>query len=84
MSRNKLTLEKFEELIGTDEYIHTFIQAGNGGPLIGASWERKKLVAAAKEFGSELSGEEATSMKHGVVFHDGGKYVFVKTIQDKP
>ena len=65
-------------MLSKEEYIHTFRQ-GPVGVLIGADWKRSDLLKAFQEYQPELSGEQATAMKHGLVFIDEFGAVFVET-----
>lgn len=63
--RVQLTPEQLDAMMPEGEYVHTFVQAGQ--MLLGADWKRAEILAAAREHGAELSGEQATAMKHGAV-----------------
>ncbi len=57
--------------------IHTFMQFGF--TMIGASVPRDVIMRHVRSM--ELSGENATSMNHGLVYkNENGKFVFVETI----
>lgn len=81
--RAKLTLEEAINMISKDEHIHTFRQAGPT-TLIGADWDRKDILAVLEKYPPELSGAQATSMKHGLVLKDEVGYLFIQTIANKP
>lgn len=53
------------ERIGSDPYVHTFMQASNA--LIGADHGRCDVIAAMTKFGVEESGEQASAMGHTLV-----------------
>jgi len=78
--RVNLTPEQLDAMMLEGDHVHTFIQT-NSGMLLGADWDRKDILEAAKR-GAELSGDAATAMKHGaVVWHENGTPVFVETKQ---
>ncbi len=60
-----LTPEQLDAIMPAGQMVHTFMEAGN--MLLGAEWERQKLLKEAKENGAELAGEQATALKHGAV-----------------
>lgn len=62
--------------------IHTF--RNSGFMLIGADWQRRILHAAMRKYGVELSGEQATAMKHGLVLIDDHGPLFIETREQKP
>jgi len=71
----------FEECvrrIGDGKKIHTFVNPGTN-LLIGADWDRKKILEAFRKYEVEESGPAAMATGHGLVFHDGTKYIFVET-----
>lgn len=59
--------------------VHTYRQAGGGGPLIGADWGHEKILAAIQKHGVELAGEVATAMKHGLTLCDDTGWLFIAT-----
>lgn len=81
--RVQLTYDEAVAMLPEGDMVHTFIN-GLPGMIIGANWEREKLLEAFRSFRTELSGEMAQSMGHGLVFHDGHHYVFVETKENDP
>lgn len=67
-----------EAMLPEGEMIHTFRQAGYA--LIGADWERSEIIKAFQTCKPQLAGEQATAMKHGIVFFDDYGAVFVETV----
>lgn len=84
MSENErvvLSPVEAEAMLPEGEMIHTFRQAGYA--LIGADWKRSEIIKAFQTRKPELSGEQATAMKHGIVFFDDHGAVFVETVANK-
>lgn len=78
--RVKLTPGELDAMMPPGEYVHTFMQSGSA-ILIGCDWKRADILKAAADGVAELSGEQATAMKHGAVVWDKDKQpVFVATI----
>ncbi len=79
VERVKLSPEELDAMMPEGEQVHTFMQGGF--TLIGADWDRASILKAAKENGAELSGEQATAMKHGAVtWKEDGSPVFIETL----
>ena len=78
MKLDKLSFEKAVAMLPESDTIHTFVNPG-ASMLIGADWSRKQVLETFKKFTPELSGKEASSMKHGIVIWDGKKHVFFET-----
>jgi hypothetical protein len=79
MSEERIVLSPADAiaLLPDGDMIHTFRQ---GGPcLIGADWEREKLIEALNKYEVEVTGEMAQSMNHGMAFQDEYGWVFVET-----
>lgn len=72
-----VTLEQATAMLPDGEYIHTFMRAP--GMLLGADMSREKILKYFAENGVELSGPLMTAMKHGLVYLDDGKPIFVAT-----
>jgi len=76
--RVTLTPEQLDAMMLPGEEVHTFMQAGS--VILGAHWNRKEILDAARKNGAELSGETATKMLHGAVTWDDEKrVVFIET-----
>ena len=75
--RYKPTREQIIAILPDTPNIHTFMQSGF--TMLGADVPRNEIM---RHVGSmELSGENATSMNHGLVYkNENGKFVFVETI----
>ena len=71
------TREQIIAILPDTPNIHTFMQSGF--TILGANVPRDEIM---RHVGSmELSGENATSMNHGLVYkNENGKFVFVETI----
>ena len=78
--RVKLTPEEAINMISKDEYIHTFRQAGP--TIIGCDWDRQDILDLFKKYTPELSGGQATAMKHGLVLKDKLGYLFIATVAE--
>lgn len=80
--RESLTLEQAIEMLPDKEYIHTFINPLNPfSTLVGAGAKREEIINDIKKYGSELTGEVATSMNHGMAYHNRERWIFVETKQ---
>lgn len=75
--RQPLTFDEAVAMLPEADRIHTF--RGTGPILIGADWQRQKLLDAIKQFGAELSGPSATRMRHGMVLIDDKGMLFIET-----
>lgn len=74
----KLTPEELDALMPEGDMVHTFMNP-TASMLIGADWKRSKILEAAKKR-CELSGEQATAMKHGaVIWNEDNQPVFIET-----
>jgi hypothetical protein len=83
VERVKLSPEELDTMMPKGEQVHTFMQGGF--TLIGADWDRSSILKTAKENGAELSGEQATAMKHGAVtWTEDGSPVFIETLRPSP
>lgn len=78
MGQEFLDFNEAVKLLPDGDTIHTFLNH-NGMMLIGADWDREEVLDAFKKYKVQKSGEQAMAMKHGLVFHDGERYVFVET-----
>lgn len=67
--RVRLTYEDAVAMLPDGDDIHTFVQGGMA--LIGADWRRDQIIGEIRRCGAELSGEQATMMKHGLVITEG-------------
>ena len=74
-----LNRNKVDELLKPGEFVHTFVQAGP--VLVGADWKRSELLEMVEKNTAELSGDQASSMHHGVVIWNGKQPVFCETVQ---
>ena len=72
-----LTTEQVREMLPDGENIHTF--RSTPGVLIGADWDREKLLAHMAQYPVELSGPAATATHHGLVLIDGSGPLFIAT-----
>ena len=73
-----LSAAEAEAMLPEGETIHTFRQAGPA--LIGASLERSQIISALQTRRPELSGAQATAMKHGLVVFDDYGALFIETV----
>lgn len=67
-------------LLPEKEHIHTFRQAGIA--LIGADWDRIKILDALLHSKIELTGPSALKMGHGIAIDYQG-YLFIETDEAK-
>lgn len=74
--RTKLELEEAMKMIPNTDTIHVF--RNPNGMLIGADWSREEVIDLIKQYGAELSGEQATRMGHGLAVNDGA-WCFIET-----
>ena len=66
MSRKILTIEQAIDILPQKEQIHCFINAGFG--LVGADWNKEKVVEALKcAEVVEIGGEQCKALKHALV-----------------
>lgn len=72
-----LSPEDAEKMLPSGKEIHTFRQAGPA--ILGSDIKREKILEKFKTCNPELSGEQATKMKHGIVLKDETGYLFVET-----
>ena len=75
--REPLTEEQAIAMLPDGDTVHTFRQAGY--ILIGADWDGADVVQHIRDYGAELSGDNATSMGHGIVIIDSQGPLFVET-----
>jgi len=73
-----LTFDQAVEMLPDGDSIHTFMC---GGPvLLGADWDRKRVVEVLRNGKPELSGEMATNMRHGIAAtREDGETIFIAT-----
>jgi len=75
----KLSPEDLDKMMPEGDQVHTYMQGGF--TLIGADLDRLEVLKAATEYGCELSGVQATAMKHGAVtWTEDGSPVFIETL----
>ncbi|MBP2643946.1 MAG: hypothetical protein H6Q67_1833 [Firmicutes bacterium] len=72
-----LSREEAISMLPEGDNIHTF--RSKGFLLMGADWSRDKIIKSIDKYGCELSGEQATSMSHGIVLKDDVGYLFIET-----
>lgn len=77
MERVKLETDKAIEMLPDGETVHTF--RNGAGMLIGADWDKSKIIEAINEHGAELAGPQAKAMNHGIAIDIHGAYLFVET-----
>ena len=75
----RLTYEQAVAMLPDGEQVHTFLDGGLA--LIGADWDREDVLALLRDGRPELSGEQATAMKHGLVAFRPTGPVFIETRQ---
>lgn len=75
--RTFITPDEAENMLADGERIHTFRQAGF--ILLGCDVDRQDIVDMLKKFKPELSGKQATAMKHGLVIEDDKGFMFIET-----
>jgi len=79
VERVKLSPEDLDKMMPEGDQVHTYMQGGF--TLIGADLDRLEVLKAATEYGCELSGDQATAMKHGAVtWTEDGSPVFIETL----
>ena len=78
--RVPLTVEQALSMLNVKdgERVHTFTNPGVG-MLCGADWTLARARKCFEENGVEVAGEQASSMKHGVVSIERGRAVFFET-----
>jgi hypothetical protein len=81
MERVKMTPEQAIALLPEGESIHTF--RSSPGFMIGADWDREKLLLHIQKHPTELSGPMATDMHHGMVLIDENGPLFIATMHQK-
>ena len=79
MERVFIEYEKAIAMLPDGKDIHTF--RSTYGMLMGADFERQKLLEKMKDHKIELSGEMATAMHHGIVLIDKTGPLFIETEQ---
>ncbi|APH21419.1 hypothetical protein CF088_20420 [Clostridium botulinum] len=72
-----LTKEEVLKMLPNKDYIHTFRDSAIS--LIGADWSKKEILKTIENYEFELTGQQATSMGHGIAFQDNNGWVFVET-----
>lgn len=78
-NRIMLLSHEVDAMLVDGDIIHTYRDAGN--MFIGCELERATVLEMARRHGAELSGEMATSMRHGLAVYDGKVPVFCETKQ---
>lgn len=73
-----ITFDEAVELLLDGEYVHTFRNSAPG-VMIGADWERKKLLELMKKSKIEIAGPAAAAMKHGIALFDDQGPLFIAT-----
>lgn len=77
--RKKLTVEQAEALLPDGDVLHTFRQPRDG-ILVGADWEKSRIIERFKTNGVELAGFTARSMNHGLAsFDEALGWLYVET-----
>jgi hypothetical protein len=77
--RVRLTVEQAMGMLDVKgDRVHALINPGVG-VLVGANWTLDEARKCFEENGVELAGHTATSMGHGLVSKDCGRYVFFAT-----
>lgn len=77
MDRVKLTADEAIAMLPDGEMLHTFRSPG-ANILLGCDWARDEIIDLLRTGEPELSGEQATAMKHGLVVWSNG-YLFIET-----
>lgn len=75
-----LTVDEAIRMLPNERLIHTYRQ-GDGFSLCGAHWTRDLVVAKIRIGKPELSGETATSMRHGLTITDEHGRLWIETKQ---
>jgi hypothetical protein len=73
----KLTKVEALAMLPDKKSIHTFRNSDIA--LIGADWTRKEIIEMMDIYDFELTGEQATSMGHGMAFKDELGWLFIET-----
>lgn len=73
----QLSLDEAVALLPSEGRIHTFTNPA--GMLLGADWDREKILDLLRTGRPELSGEQATASGHGIVAFRGNDPVFIET-----
>ena len=73
-----LTFEEAVEMLPDSDHVHTFRNPGPG-IMIGADFDRTKLLEKMKQSTVRLSGKSATAMKHGMALFDDTGPLFIAT-----
>lgn len=60
------------------ERVHT-VRNSLPGVMLGADWDRPKLLTWIKEHGVEKSGPTASAMHHGLAGRDDRGWLFIET-----
>ena len=75
--RDTLPFDEAVAFLPDGDRVHTF--RGSGPMMLGADWQRDKLIAAMRKADAvHITGEFAQSMKHGLAIYDGGM-LFIAT-----
>ena len=81
MTAEALTVEEALAIMAPGDMVHTF-RAG-AGMVLGCDCERTELEAMIREAPRRgLAGEVAASMGHGLYIVDGGRPLFIATIEE--
>lgn len=76
-----LSIDKALKRLSDKEMIHTF--RNPCGILLGAGWPRDELIKAIEIYGgAELTGEEASSMNHGMAIEYKDDWLFIETVDN--
>lgn len=77
--RVHLTVEQAMQMLDVKNgRVHTVINPV-ANMIVGADWTVAQAQSCFEENGAELAGHTATSMGHGVVSQDRGRWVFFAT-----
>jgi hypothetical protein len=79
-NRVYLTKEQAVSMLPDGDTIHTFLS--NSIALIGADWDRIKIIKAIADCKCEIGGEACKAMNHGLVVHAGDLPLFVECKKD--
>lgn len=80
--RVKIEFEVAKSMLPDGDTVHTFRNSST--MLIGAYWNKKDILTAIEKYGVELSGPQATRMKHGLILTDDRGHLFIETKEKKP
>lgn len=75
--RHPVSFDEAIAMLPDGDHVHTF--RGTGPVMIGTDWPRHILLETIQRHGAELSGPNATRVRHGLVLFDDKGPLFIET-----